>query len=162
MEWNEVTRINTKGKILVLKDAMIMLSEDEKSPEWPYIECEPAEYIFEVNTPTPFHAHRVRIRKANSQPSLGNEIGSVDVDHAFIGIIDYEIFLEAVSNDYEMYGEWTAMELDDELAISFFGEIQYQDTKLLYVKSGNGDGTYKCYELIENGLQVGIECIFIL
>lgn len=161
MDWNEVTRIETKGNILTVKDAMIMLSRDEKSPDWPYIKCDPGEYIFEINVPVPFFAHRARIRKIDSQPSLGKGLGSIDVDHAFFGVIDYEIFRDAVSSDYEEYGDWTAMELDDELAINFSGEIPFNDTKLLYVKSGDGHGAYLCYELIENGNQVGIECVFI-
>ncbi len=161
MDWNEVTRIETKGKILTLKDAMIMLSEDESSPDWPYISCEPGEYVFEIYVPVPFFAHRARIRRVDSEPDLGREIGSVDVDHAFIGVIDYEPFLSSVKKDYEEYGEWTAMELDDELAINFSGEIEFNDTKLLYVKSGEGDGSYTCFELIQDGVQIGIECVFI-
>ena len=161
MKWNEVTRIVTKGNILVVKDAMIMLDEDDEFPDYPCIECDPGEYIFEINVPVPFYAHRARIRKIDSQPELGNELGSIDVDHAFFGVIDYGIFRDAVSRDYEGYGNWTAGELDDELALNFSGEIQFNDTKLLYVKSGDGDGTYMCYELIENGKQVGIECVFI-
>jgi hypothetical protein len=111
--------------------------------------------------PVSFYAHRARIRQIDSQPKLGKELGSIDVDHAFLGVIDYEIFRDAVSRDYEGYGNWTAGELGDELALNFSGEIQFNDTKLLYVKSGDGDGTYMCYELIENGKQVGIECVFI-
>lgn len=161
MDWNEVTRIETKGNILAVKDAMVMLSEDETSPDWPYIQSEPGEYIFEINVPVPFFAHRARIRKVNSEPSRGKEIGTIDVDNAFFGVIDYEIFRDTVSNNFEEYGDWTAMELDDELAINFSGEIPFNDTKLLYVKSGDGDGTYMCYELLENGISVGIECVFI-
>ncbi len=161
MDWNEVTRIETKGNILTVKDAMIMLGEDEEFPDGPCIECDPGEYIFEINVPVPFFAHRARIRKIESQPSLGKEIGAVDVDCAFIGVIDYETFRDAVSRDYEEYGNWTAMELDDELTVNFSGDIQFNDTKLLYVKSGDSDGVYMCYELIENGKQVGIECVFV-
>jgi len=161
MNWNEVTTIDVEGKILVVKDAMIMLDEDERSPEWPFINCVPGEYIFEINVPSPFFAHRARIRKAGSEPERGKEIGSVDIDHAFIGLIDYEKFLGAVKRDYEEYNDWTAMELDDELVLNFSGEIDFNEAKLLYVKSGEGDGTYPCFELLQNGFQVGIECVFI-
>ena len=160
MNWNEVTTIEVEGKILVVKDAMIMLSEDEESPEWPFINCEPGEYIFEINVPSPFFAHRARIRKVGSEPELGKEIGAVDIDHAFIGIIDYEKFLGALNNNYEEYSDWTAMELDDELALNFSGEIEFGGAKLLYVKSGDGDGAYPCVELVQDGAQVGIECVF--
>jgi len=160
MKWNEVTTLEVEGKVLTIKDAMIMLSEDEESPEWPFVECPPGEYIFEINVPSPFHAHRARIRAVESNPELGKEIGAVDVDHAFIGVIDYEKFLNCVKRDYEEYGEWTSMELDDELAMNFSGKIEYQGAKLLYVKAGDGDGSYKCYELVEGGNVVGIECVF--
>ncbi len=161
MKWNEVTTIEIRGKILAVKDAMIMLREEEETPEWPFIDCEPGEYVFEINVPSPFFAHRARIRKVGSEPERGKEIGSVDIDHAFLGIIDYEKFLGAVKNDYEAYGDWTATELDDELALNFSGEIAFNETKLVYVKSGDGDGTYTCIELLQNGDQVGIECVFI-
>lgn len=161
MNWNEVATIEIEGKVLVVKDAMIMLSEDEDSPDWPFIKCDPGEYVFEINVPTPFLAHRARIRKVDSEPEHGKNIGSVDVDHAFIGIIDYEKLLDEVKKDYEEYENWTAMELDDELAINFSGEISFNEAKLLYVKSGDGDGTYNCIELLQNGTQVGIECVFI-
>ncbi len=160
MDWNEVTRIQVEGKILLIKDAMIMLGEDEQYPDWPNVHCEPGEYVFEINVPSPFHAHRARIRKTGSDPETGEEIGSVDIDNAFIGIIDYETFLDAVQKSYEDYGEWTAMELDDELSLNFSGEIYFNEAKLLYVRSGDGDGTYPCFELIQNGTRVGIECVF--
>ena len=161
MEWNEVTRFETKGNILAVKDAMIMLSKEEESPDWPFVICDQGEYIFEINVPVPFYAHRARIRKIDSEPTLGKEIGSVEIDHSFVGIIDYEEFRDSVKKDYEEYDDWTVMELDEELSMNFSGEIAFENTKLLYVKSGDGDGIYKCYELIQNGVQVGIECVFI-
>ncbi len=160
MKWNEVTTISIEGNVISVKDAMIMLSEDEEFPEWPSINCEPGEYIFEINVPSPFHAHRARIRKIDSEPELGKEIGQVDVDHGFIGFIDYEKFLAAVKNNYSEYGEWTAMDLDDELSLNFSGMIKFDSATLLYVRSGDGDGTYPCYELLQNGARVGIECVF--
>ena len=96
-----------------------------------------------------------------SEPELGKEIGAVDIDHAFLGIIDYETFLSAVKQDADAYSEWTATELDDELAINFSGAIDFNDATLLYVKSGDGDGRYPCFELVQDGVQVGMECIFI-
>lgn len=161
MKWNEVTRIEVKGNVLTIKDAMIMIEVDEDSSEWPSIQCSSGEYIMEINVPEPFYAHRVRIRKVGSNPVLGNEIGNVNVDHAFIGIVDYNSFLDAVKKDIDSYEEWTMTELDDELAINFSGEILFNREKLLYVKSGDGDGSYPTYELIENDKIVGLETIFI-
>lgn len=161
MQWNEVTRIEIKGTQIVVKDAMIMLDSDAADPEWPSISCVPGEYILEINVPVPFHAHRARIRRADSEPVLGQEIGTVDVDHAFVGFIDYAPFLTAVRKDPEAYEDWTMMELDDELAVNFSGEIEFCGEKLVYVKSGDGDGTYKVHELVDGGQTVGMECVFI-
>ena len=161
MKWNEVTRLEVKGEILTAKDAMTMLDEDDTAPQTPLVKVEPGEFIFEIHVPQPFHAHRARIRRLRSKPQIGKQIGSVEVDSAFIAFIDYEPFLNAVQQYYEEYGDWTAGELDDELAINFSGEIAFKGEKLLYVKSGDGDGTYKCYELVQDGAQVGVECVFI-
>jgi len=160
MGWKEVTTIQVEGKVLVAKDAMIMLSEDEQSPNWPFIHCESGEYIFEIQTTTQFHANGARIKRVDSEPIRGRTIGDVDIDHAFLGFIDYETFRRAVTDQYDDYGEWTAMELDDELAQNFSGQISFNDAKLAYVSAGNGDGTYPCFELLEDGVPVGIECDF--
>jgi len=160
MKWNEVASLKVEGEILVIKDAMIMLDEDEESPAWPSVPCEPGEYLFEIYAPSPFHAQRARIRAVQANPEMGKEIGVVDVDHGFIGVIDYDRSLSSVQRDYEEYSEWTGMELDDELAINFSGVIEFQSEKLLYVKAGDGDGSYTCYELVEDGNVVGIECVF--
>ena len=161
MDWNEVTRIEVRGSTIVVKDAMTMLDADQAMPEWPSIACSAGEYILEIHVPEPFHAHRARIRRIGSNPVAGNEIGSVDVDHGFVGFIDYESFRNAVAADADAYEEWTMMELDDELALNFSGEIAFCGEKLVYVKSGDGDGSYTVYELLEDGESVGIECVFI-
>ena len=161
MKWNEVTRIDISGDKLIIKDAMIMLGEDETEPEWPYVTIQPGEYILEIYVPVPFYAHRARVRKVDTAPNLGEDIGNVSIDNAFAGFIDYTPFLAAVKNDFDAYEEWTMCELDDELAINFSGEIYFCDEKLIYVKSGDGDGEYPVFELVEDGKQVGLECIFI-
>ncbi len=161
LTWNEVTRIEVRGGVVVAKDAMVMLSSDETDPEWPSVACTPGEYVLEIHVPVPFNAHRVRIRKADSDPSLGRELGVLDVDHAFVGFIDYEPFLAAIKQDFESYEEWTMSELDDELAINFSGEISFCGEKLVYVKSVNGDGVYPVYELVEDSQPVGLECVLV-
>ena len=161
MMWNEVTKIDVRGRVLVIKDAMIMLSPDEVAPEWPSVSCAPGEYVLEIHVPVPFHAHRVRLRKAGSDPALGKELGAVNIDHAFVAFVDYEHFLAAVRKDYESYEEWTMAELDDELAINFSGEIPFHDEKLVYVKSVDGDGAFPVFELVEDGEVVGMECVLV-
>lgn len=159
MNWNEVTRIEIKGPVIVVKDAMVMLSEDEVKPEWPSVACRPGEYVLEIYVPVPFHADRVRLRRRDSDPVAGNEIGKVNIDNAFVGFIDYEPFLSAVKQDFEYYEDWTMADLDDELAINFSGEIPFQGEKLVYVKSVDGDGAFPVFELVEDGQVVGLECV---
>jgi len=161
MRWNEVTRIDVKGHVLVIKDAMVMLSDDEVAPEWPSISCTPGEYVLEIHVPVPFYAHRVRVRRTDSEPDLGKELSAVNVDHAFVGFVDYEAFLTAVKRDFEAYEEWTMTELDDELALNFSGEILFSGEKLVYVKSVDGDGAFPVFELIDDGLTVGMECVLV-
>lgn len=161
MQWNEVTRIDVRGSIVIAKDAMVMLDVDQTSPEWPSVSCVPGEYILEINVPTPFHAHRSRIRKVDADPVAGKEIGTVEIDNGFIGFVDYEFFLAMARKDLEAYEEWTMMQLDDELALNFSGEIAFCGEKLVYVKSGDGDGSYPVYELVEDGEVIGMECVFI-
>ena len=161
MQWNEVTRFEVKGTQIAVKDAMIMLDGDATEPEWPATTCLPGEYILEINVPVPFYAHRARIRRIDSEPALGKDLGTVDVDHAFVGFIDYEPFIATVREDAEAYEEWTMTELDDELALNFSGEIEFCGEKLVYVKSGDGDGSYRVFELVDDGQTVGMECVFI-
>ncbi|MDJ0758507.1 MAG: hypothetical protein QNJ19_03870 [Woeseiaceae bacterium] len=161
MQWNEVTRLDVQGSRLVIKDAMTMLATDVSEPEWPSVTCAPGEYVLEIYVPEPFNAHRVRIRRTDSSPELGDNIGSVSVDHAFVAFVDYEAFLSAVRADEDAYEEWTAMELDDELAINFSGEIPFEDQKLVYVKSVGGDGVFPVIELVDGGVTVGMECVLV-
>ena len=159
--WNEVTRIDVTGGVIVAKDAMVMLSPDADDPEWPAATCAPGEYVLEIHVPVPFYAHRVRIRMEGSDPSRGKALGTIDVDHASVAFIDYEPFLAAVKKDFELYEEWTMMELDDELAINFSGEISFCGEKLVYVQSADGDGVFPVFELVENGQPVGLECVLV-
>lgn len=159
MNWNEVTRIDIRGSLIVVKDAMVMLSSDEDGPEWPSVSCEAGEYVLEIHLVRPFHADRVRLRKAGSAPVVGGEVGAVSVDHAFLGFVDYVPFLDAVKDDVDRYEEWTMTALDDELALNFSGEILFGSEKLVYVRSVDGDGVFPVFELIENGKTVGMECV---
>ena len=138
-----------------------MLAEDRDTPEWPSVTSSPGEYVLEMYVPAPFHAHRCRVRRVGSNPVAGETIGTVDIDHGFIGFIDYEEFVAAVRQDTEACEEWTMTELDDELALNFSGEIEFSGQKLVYVKSGDGDGSYPVHQLIEDGEPVGMECVFI-
>ena len=160
MNWNVVTEIEVKGSKLVIKDSMIMLSKDEEIPEWPYVNVAPGLYSVEINVNDQWHCNRIRVLKKDKTAEIGNIIGSVEVDHGSVGIIDYEIFLCKVKENTDEYEEWTSMDLDDEIFNNFSGEIDFKGNQLAYVKSGDGDGTYPVYELKEKTETVGLECVF--
>jgi len=160
MYWNTISEIEIKGRKLVIKDSMIMLSNDEDTPEWPYIDIEPGLYTVEINVKEQWYCNRIRVLKVGKTAEVGNKIGSVEVDHGSVGIIDYEMFLSKVKEDTEDYEEWTSMKLDDEIFSNFSGEIDFKGNQLVYVKSGDGDGTYPVYELKDTMEIVGLECVF--
>ena len=158
--WNEVARIEIRGNRIVAKDAMILLDADEAEPGWPAVTVSPGDYVAELHLPSSWHCTRFRIRRTDATPDLGPQVGCFGVDHGKAAFIDYDAFHEKIAVDPGDYEEWTMNELDDELAINFSGEIPFSDTSLIYVKSGDGDGTYPVFQLIENGQVVGAECVF--
>lgn len=160
MEWNEVVKVDIRGTRIAAKDAMVMLSEDESEPSVPYVDVRSGLYVAEIHLASAWHCKRFRIRKDESTPEQGRSLGRVDVDCGKAAFIDFDAFRAAVSDDFDSYESWTEMELDDELAINFSGKIDFGDASLVYVKSGDGDGTYSVFELVENGEVVGIECRF--
>lgn len=48
LQWCEVTKVEVKGHNLCIKDAMILLDEDELIPDWPYVNSSPGNYVFEI------------------------------------------------------------------------------------------------------------------
>ena len=160
MEWNHVAELELQGRRLALKDAMIIIDAEAESPEWPYVTVDPGLYTLEIYVPEPWHCARMRVIAAGTDPTPGRSLGDLSVDHAKAAALDYDTFLETVSQDPEYYEEWTASELDDELALNFSGRIDFGSTALLYVKSGTGDGSYPVYEMLEGDKVVGIACHF--
>ena len=160
MNWNHLAQIETRGQQIIIKDAMILLDNAEATPEWPAIVVDPGMYDIEINIPQPLHCTRVRVKSTGSNPELGKVIGHLSVDHGSAGILDYETFISEINSNYSDYEEWTETALDDEINENFSGQIAYGSSLLVYVKSGNGDGTYPVYELVDNGKVVGLECHF--
>ena len=160
MNWNHLAQIETLGQQIIIKDAMILLDNAETAPEWPAIVVDPGMYDVEINVPEPWYCARVRIKSVESHPELGKMIGHLSIDNSSVGIIDYETFVNEISSSYSDYEEWTETALDDEINDNFSGQIAYKSAWLVYVKSGNGDGTYPVYELVEKGKVVGLECNF--
>ena len=161
LNYKTIAEIEIKGKRIVVKDSMIMLDDDEISPEWPCLNVESGTYTIEVNMYNEDICSSVIVKKVGKTFSSKTEIGSVDVDHGSIGIIDYDNFLTAVQNNYDEYEEWTSGPLDDVAWEKFFGKIDFKNEPLYFLHSGEGDGTYPIYELIENNKVIGFECEFI-
>lgn len=161
LQWCEVARMELQSETICVKDAMVMLDADTPATAFPHVKCPPGEYVFEIFVePGQFYAHRARMLRANCDGTLGGRLGAVEVDSAYVGLVDFGLFRESVIDCFGDYEEWTAGELDDELLSNFSGEIQFNQVKLFYVKSGDGDGSYDCHELVDDGLQVGIEVAF--
>ena len=125
MKWNEIVKIDIAGNRIAVKDAMILLDQEAGSPEWPTVTVSPGRYIVEIHLPQDWYCTRFRIRPVNSNPQVGRVIGTVAVDNGKAAFIDYDSFLAAIRDDYDDYEEWTSMELDDELAINFSGQINF-------------------------------------
>ncbi len=160
MNWNHLAQIETRGHQIIIKDAMILLDDAEIESEWPTVVVDLGVYDIEINVPEQWYCARVRIRSVGSHPELGKMIGYLLVDNSSVAILDYEMFIAEISSSYPDYEEWTEMTLFDEISENFSGQIAYRSSLLVYVKSGNGDGTYPVYELVENGKVVGLECHF--
>jgi len=161
MNYSKICDLEIKGKRIVIKDSMIMLSENEETPEWPFVTVENGSYeVQAIENADPYSA--TRIIKSGTNGVRGKKIGDVEVDHAGVGIIDYDSFLTAVKKNYDDYSTWTSMELDDFIWGQVSGEIKFSNEPLVFLHSGDGDGTYPVYELLENNNVVGLECDFLV
>ena len=160
MQWNEVTRIDVAGSRIAAKDGMVMLGSDEPDSAYPLATVEPGTFVAEIYLPEPWFCTRFRLRRVDSNPERRPALGTFDVDSGKATFVDYDTFQAVVSSDPDAYEDWTAGELDDELALNFSGKIEFRGTDLVYVKSANGDGRYRTYALLETGMTVGMECEF--
>jgi hypothetical protein len=159
MSFKKIGEIEIKGNRLVIKDSMIMLSQDEDKPEWPYVTIDSGIYDIQVMENGDQYSS-VRIIKSGVTGTRGKGIGDVEVDHGGIGIIDYDTFLSAVHKNYDDYENWTAMELDDLVWTEASAKVKFMGQPLFFLHSGDGDGTYPVYELLESEKVVGLECDF--
>ena len=159
MSYSKIGEIEVKGKRIVIKDSMIMLSDDENTPEWPFVSVENGIYEIQVVAKGDTNSS-VRVISSGTNGVRGQKVGNVDVDHGGVGIIDYDSFLSAVQENYEDYEDWTSMELDDVVWNQTSGEIDFMDVPLFFLQSGEGDGSYPVYETLENEKVVGLECDF--
>jgi len=160
MNWKQIAELDVRGRRIVAKDAMIMLAADEAEPEWPCVDVIPGNYIVECQLVRDLHCTHFRIRPLDADPTSGKQVGTLDIDNAMAAFIDYDTFLADVRADIDAYEEWTETELGDDLSVNFFGRIEFGASPLVYVTSGDGDGTYPVFELTDDGEAVGLECRF--
>jgi hypothetical protein len=67
-----------------------------------------------------------------------------------------------VKKNYDEYSNWTSMALDDFIWDQVSGKIDFLKESLVFLHSGDGDGTYPVYELLHNDNVVGLECDFLV
>ena len=159
MDYKEIDTIDIKGKRILIKDSMILLDDNENMPEWPFVTIESG--IYDINVlekGDPYSS--VQIIKNGMSGARGKNIGNVNVEHGGIAIIDYDTFLSTIQKNYDDYCEWTSMELDDLVWSQVSGKIEFLNEPLFFLHSGDGDGSYPVYEVVQDGNIIGIECDF--
>lgn len=160
MTWQQIGKFDVRGPRIAIKDAMTLLDDLPDADEWVTIVVEPGSYIVEVFMPVSNHISRVRVHSEGARPVRGEWLGAIEINMAKFGVIDYDNFLMAIGEDDSEYEEWTEMELFDAVGASLFGEIAFKSCPLIFGSSGDGDGCYPVFGLIENGSLVGLECEF--
>ena len=159
MKWEQFFDYNVTGERIIIKDGMIMVSENEKEPEWPCVKVNPGKYKIELSQEDNFVA-AVRIYKEGSNLSLGGKIGELQIDHAKAAFCDYDLLLKTVQNDPEGYMEWTENECEEAVWENEKGEVCFKNHKMIFFQSGDGDGVYPVFELLDDTKIVGMLCEF--
>lgn len=162
MDYQLLETMEIKGSTLVIKDSMIMLGESEETIGWPFINIKPNTYEVKgkFDDDEGIYTNLIVLVKNAINYERGKKLGEVDIDHGSIGLIDYDIFMQEINEDYENYEEWTSMDLDDKIWFDLHGKVDFKNATLTFVKAGDGDGSYPVYELISQNRVVGLECDF--
>ena len=147
------------GKRIIVKDAMIMLYEKAKSPEWPHVVVPSGDYLVTMLDDDAGRMVRV-IGKLAKKATRGAEIGKVSVDHAAVAICDYDALLKAVKDNLEEYGDWTCNECESAVWEHQSGTLKFMNVEIAHLKTGSGDGTFSVFELTDGKKIIGLECTF--
>lgn len=159
MKWKKFFDYNVTGERIIIKDGMIMVSEDEKAPEWPCVTITPGKYKIEISQEDDLIV-AVRIYKEGKNFELGNKIGELEIDHAKAAFCDYDLLLKEVEKNPEDYVDWTENECEEAVWMDEKGEISFKNHKMVFFQSGTGDGVYPVFELLNGTKVVGMLCKF--
>lgn len=144
---------NRSGKLWV-GDVQFAPNEEDGA----IVEVPPGEYRCSIKE-LRFSDGDVRVSRlrgciAGSSPVLGPQIGTTWADTASQAICDFEVYKAAAEADPE-YEEAA----NDNLWVQDLHNVyeHVPGAVIAFCSSGWGDGTFKLFELLENGRRVGVE-----
>ncbi len=93
----------------------------------------------------------------------GKKVSEIPVDMGGVSVVDIATVYQSMEENREAYEEWIEDTLygSEEILQFMFHEWELTKTTIPSVESGFGDGTYDLYELISDGIVVGLEVEFI-
>lgn len=159
MKWEKLCDYTVMGERIIIKDVMIMISEDEKTPEWPCVTVNPGKYQIDFSQEDGLII-AVRIHKKGSDFELGSRIGELGIDHAKAGFCDYDTLLKEVKDNPDEYIAWTEDECEEAIWNNEKGEVTFKNHKMVFLKPGDGDGIYPVFELLDDKQVIGMHCKF--
>lgn len=154
-EWLEFRSLDIAGGKLAVVDPTLF--------EGPIIDVPPGTYRVQVVVMDRRDDRRIaRLRVLmGAEASAGDEIDSVGVDFAQVGVGDWEAVTRAAAA-LDRPGEEAIIATMDTLDL--YGVIVWSpngEADMPFVSSGYGDGSYPIYEIRRDGTRVGIEVVFI-
>lgn len=107
---------------------------------------------------------RLIVNLLGTTPIRGEERGGIGVDVASAAVYDGEAIERFMDDDEKAWQEWldsfTNRDYDPEDIAGFFPCPKANST-MAYTSTGFGDGYYLVYELVQEGLVVGAEVVFL-
>lgn len=160
-DWQLLSQFTLRGNHLQMVEKRII---GDTGPETVIISASPGMYLVECRIMTfdsDKRISRMRIRRDNTDPKLGETLGEISVDLGGIAIADIDVLAPSIQENEEDYREWIETSLYD--SSDFVGVLHWSlsKTHVPFADGGFGDGVYRVYKLLDNGETVGMEVEFI-
>lgn len=153
--WTPVAELEIVSGRLAVADPMHC-----REPDGVVVDVQPGTYAVLASVGDHGIVSRMRVSPRGVQPSRGVQLGEVGVDFAQVGAFDPSIVDDVLSA--MTFEESEA--LLDEMEVTPFGVSHYDRSgrgTMPFVTSGRGDGTYPAYALMDRGVPVGVEVVFV-
>jgi hypothetical protein len=152
--WQELGILPVRSGKVWVGDAQFAASEGDGE----VVELAPGNYegrIRRLNFDGDIRVSHLQLVQVGAVPQRGAQIGETWADTASQGVCDFEIY-RLVSADYEPYWEQSEAALTSGEPGRYVHDAE-REAVLIHTESGWGDGTFKLFELIDDGRRVGIE-----